>query len=162
PERSRHAPPVPATCGRRLCFRAPEVHPVYLNRTRDVLDLLRTEVLEREAQLIQYLVADNSARADSPRFCHRLQPRGDIDAVAMNVVAINDDVADVDANTKVKTLMGRSSCITLGHATLHVDRTAHRIDNAREFQQQTITGCLDYPAAILVDLGVDQLPTMGL
>ena len=142
--------------------RVPQVHPVRLDRPGDVLDLLRPKVIEREAQLIEHLIADDPADADSPRLGQRLQSCGDVDTVAKNVVVIDDDVTDVDADTKLDPLIGRQTGIALGHATLHVDRAAHRIDYTGEFQQQAIAGSLDDPAAVFGDLRVNKLPPVGL
>jgi len=68
-------------------------------RTGDVLDVVRTEILDGEAQRVEHLIACHAAYADPSRLGQRLQPRGDIDAVAKDVALIDDDVADVDADT---------------------------------------------------------------
>ena len=114
---------------------APQVHPVHLDRPGDVLDVLRTEILEGKAQLVEHLIAHHAADADPARLGQRLQARGDVDTVAEDVVPIDDDVADIDADAKVDPLFGRHTGIALGHATLHVDRAAHRIDDAGELEQ---------------------------
>ena len=141
---------------------AAQIHPVYVDRTGDVLDLLRAEILEGKAQLVQDLIAHDPADADPARIGQRLQPRGDIDAIAEDVVAVDDDVADIDADAKVESLIGCNACVALRHAALHVDRAAHRIDDAREFHQQAVTGGLDDPAVVFGDLGIDKLPPVGL
>ena len=46
--------------------------------------------------------------------------------------------------------------VALGHLALHLDRAAHRIDDAGELDQQAVAGGLDDAAAMLGDLGVDQ------
>src|SRR5262249_29592800 len=66
-----------------------------------------------------------------------------VDAVAEDVVALDDDVAEIDANAK-----GNASILgypggTVSHRRLHLDRTAHSVDDAREFQQQPVTCGLD-------------------
>ena len=40
---------------------------------------------------------------------------------------------------------------------LHLDRAAHRIDDAGKLDQQAVAGGLDDAAAVLGDLGVDEL-----
>ena len=52
----------------------------------------------------------------------------------------------VEANTKLDPLGRRNSGVALGHASLHIDGAAHRMDHAGELQQQTIAGPLDDPA----------------
>ena len=110
--------------------RVPQVDSVYLDGTGDVLDLLRTEILECKTQLVEHLIAHHATCADSARLGQRLEPRGDIDAVAKDVVAIDDDVADVDADTKIDPLLGRDTGIAFSHASLNVHGAPYRIDNA--------------------------------
>ena len=54
----------------------------------------------------------------------------------------------------------RRSCRHAGvaqrHLALHLDRAAHRVDDAGELDQQAVAGGLDDAAAMLGDLGVDQ------
>ena len=83
-----------------------ERHPIHLDRTGDVLDLLRAEILEAKAQLVENLVPYDPAYADPARLGQCLQPRSDIDAVTEDVVAVDDDVTDVDTDTKVDSLFG--------------------------------------------------------
>src|ERR1700690_1641104 len=93
-----------------------QIDPEYLDRTRNVLDLLRAEVFEAEAQFVQNLVANDSTRANSTGFGQRLEPRGNVDAVAEDIVAIDDDVADIDADAKIDPQVRGHSGIALGHA----------------------------------------------
>jgi hypothetical protein len=91
----------------------------------------------------------------------RFQARRDIDSITKDVVAINDDVTNIDADTKVQSLIRGNAIVALGHAPLQVNCAAHCIDNAREFQQQAVTGRLDDAAVMFRDLGVDKLPPVG-
>jgi chemotaxis regulatin CheY-phosphate phosphatase CheZ len=84
-------------------------------------------VLEGEAQLIQHLVANNPADANAARSGQRLQARRDIDAITKDIVAVDDDVADIDADPKLESLIGRNAGITLGHAALDIHGAAHGI-----------------------------------
>jgi hypothetical protein len=63
-----------------------------------------------------------------------LKPGGDVYAVAKDVVAIDDDIAEVDANaegnTPILAHLGRS----VGYRRLHFDGAAHSIDHAGELQ----------------------------
>ena len=135
---------------------------VHTRRPRDILELLLASVLECYVEFAVCVLMDAARHADPARFGKLLQPRGDVDAVAKDVVAIDDDVADVDTDSQIDPLFGRHTGIALGHATLHVDRTAHRVDHAREFQQQPVARGLDDPAAVFGDLRVNKLPPMGL
>jgi hypothetical protein len=65
---------------------AREVHAVGLDRPRDVLDLLRPELLEDEAEFVEHLISVNATDADPARLGKRLKARGYIDAVAKDVL----------------------------------------------------------------------------
>jgi hypothetical protein len=85
-----------------------------------------------------------------------LQPRRHVDAVAEDVVLLDHDVADMDADTELDTLVRRDGGIALGHAALHVDGAAHGGDDAGELDQHAIARRLDEPAVMLGDLGFEQ------
>ena len=156
--------PQPALPDARARFdpAVPQVYPVHFDRTRDVLDLLYPEVLEREAELVEHLVAYRPADTDLPRQRQRLQARRDIDAIPENVVAVDNDVADVDAEAKFEAVFGGHARIAIDHSPLHVDRAANGIDHTGKLEQQTIAGRLDNPAAKFGDLGVDQVAPVRL
>src|SRR5262249_27259572 len=52
--------------------------------------------------------------------------------------------------------------VTLGHRLLHRDGTAHRIDDAGKFDQQTVAGGLDKAAPVLRDLWINKLAAQRL
>ena len=72
------------------------------------------------------------------------------------IVALDDDIAKVDSDPKHEPLADRDTRVALRHAALHLDCTAHRIDDARKFHQYAVTGRLDDSAAMLGDLGIDK------
>ena len=71
-----------------------------------------------------------------PGSASAFQPRRDVDAVAEDVVALDDDVADIDADAKLDAPVLGDVGVALGHAALHLDGAAHGIDHAGEFDQQ--------------------------
>src|SRR5262249_43565047 len=103
-------------------------------------------------------VAHGAGDIDAARLRHRLQPRGHIDAIAVDVVTHADDVADVDADSEHDPLHRRHRLVALGHAALHFDRTAHGIDRACELDQQAVARRLDDAARVAGDGGVYQFP----
>src|SRR5262249_11620446 len=48
------------------------------------------------------------------------------------------------------------------HLLLHLDPTAHRVDNAGELGEQSVAGVFDHSATVLGDLRVDQFGEMSL
>ena len=128
--------------------------------TRDVLDGLLAEILEAEAQLVAYLIVDIARNQDAARVGECFQPRGHIDAIAVDIILIADDVADVDADTKFDATISRYIGIAFGHAALDVDRIAHRVDDTDEFHQHAVARGLDDTATVLDDFGIDQFLAM--
>ena len=86
----------------------------------------------------------------------RLQPCSDVHTIAIDVAAVNDDVADVDADAEFDPPIGRHVRIALCHAALDVNRATHCIDHTDEFDKDAVAGRLDDATAVLGDLGVDQ------
>ncbi len=52
-----------------------------------------------------------------------LQPGRHVDAVAVNIVAFHQDIANVDTNAILGTLGLRQFLVALGNRTLNIDRT---------------------------------------
>jgi hypothetical protein len=68
----------------------------------------------------------------------------------------NNDVAKVDPDPKLDSLIGREGCIALRDASLDLEGATHRLHSARELDQQAIAGGLDDPTVVLADLGIDE------
>ncbi len=117
---------------------------------------------EGNVELAANVLVDARRHADAAGFRHRFQTRRHIDAVAENVAAVDDDVADVDADAELDALVGGDLGVARDHAALQVDRAAHRIDDALELHQNAVVGGLDDAPAVLRDLGIDQLPPVRL
>jgi hypothetical protein len=66
-----------------------ERHPIDPHRPRDVLQLLLAGVLEGKVELVAHMFADAKANADASRLGQAFEPRSHIDAVPMDVVAMN-------------------------------------------------------------------------
>ena len=65
------------------------------DRLRDVLEMLRAELPEFERELAVDLIVGLAGNADATGFRQRFQARGDVDPVAVDVLFVDDDVADV-------------------------------------------------------------------
>jgi len=103
-----------------------------------------------------HLIADRARHRDATGFGQRLKARRDIDAVAHDVVAVDDDIAEIDANPERNAIAGGLVCVSRRHCTLNVDRAAQGGIRAAEFDQHPIAGGLDDAPAVFVDLGVEQ------
>jgi hypothetical protein len=63
-------------------------NPVDAHRPGNVLDLLLVEILERKGQPITYVIADHIGDEHAAGIGQSLDPRCDVDAVAIKVVAL--------------------------------------------------------------------------
>src|SRR6516225_402695 len=122
----------------------------------DVLDLLLAEIVKGEVEAVAHLLVRRGAEADPARLGQRFEPGGDVDAVAENVAILDDDVADIDAHAKFDVPLCRCRGVTGEHLPLHLDRTAHRIDDAGELGEEAVAGRLDDATPMLGDFGIAQ------
>src|SRR5262249_49092200 len=108
------------------------------------------------------LVAHGVRHAHAAGLGQCLEPGRDVDPVAKNDSAIDDDVAEVDANAKADAALLWCVPIAVEHAALDFGGTAHRIHDVAEFDQHAVAGGLDDTAAIFGDLRVDEVTAVRL
>jgi hypothetical protein len=76
-----------------------------------------------------------------------LEPRCNIDAVAVDICAVRYRVTRVDPHTEADATIGWLTAIKLGYTRLYLDREAHCREHARELHQQRVASCIvDFPA----------------
>jgi hypothetical protein len=100
------------------------------HRPGDVLDLLLAQIIEGEVELVADMVVHRPRHADPAGLGQGFEAGGDVDAVAVDVVVVADDVAEIDADAEFDAPLGRHIGVALGHSLLHLDGAAHRIDDA--------------------------------
>jgi hypothetical protein len=88
--------------------------------------------------------------------------RRHVDTIAVDIVAVADDVADVDADTEFDAPVSWHFDIAIGHGALNIDGAADGVDHADELHEHPVSGRLDDAATVLGDLGVDQFLAMRL
>ena len=79
----------------------------------------------------------------------------------MDVAVLDDHIAEIDPDPEYDPLILGRPRIALGHTPLDGDRTSDGLNNAWEFDQDAITGCLDDAPLVFGDLGVDEFAAMG-
>src|SRR5262245_53400262 len=127
---------------------------VHVDRTRNVFDDLLTHVLETETEFVAHLIVHDARNHDPAWVSESLKPRRHVDAVTKNITAIDYNVAYIDADSKLDTLVGRHIGVAIGHTALNINGAAHSIDHADELHQNAIACCLDDAAAMLGDLRI--------
>src|SRR5262249_35634467 len=98
-----------------------------------------------------------AGNADPTGFGKLLQPRRYIYASAVDVVALDNDVADVDTHAKVDPLIGSQAGIAAKHSALHVNGAARWVGCAGKLQDQPVPYGFNDATTVLGDLGVDQI-----
>jgi hypothetical protein len=87
----------------------------------------------------------------------RFEAGGDIDAVAVEIIALDDDVADIDADAEPqRPRVGL--CVARGDGTLALDGAQRRRNRAGEFGDDGIAGRAENAAMVLGNDGIDDLP----
>src|SRR5713101_4686168 len=142
---------------RRGCSCPLRAHRIGSHWPSDVLDQLVAHILETVRELVADLVAHDPRDADPARLGQRLQPRRNVDAIAVDVVILADDVAEIDADAELDSPFDGDAGIAFGHRTLHLDRTMHRVDDAGELDEEPVTGGFDDADAMLLDSWVGDL-----
>ena len=126
-----------------------------LDRARDVLQRLRSAALDSDRDLVAHLVRGGARYVDPAGLRQGLDPRRDVDAVAVDVVSIDDDVADIDPDTELDPPFGRAVGSVLGHQLLDFHGAGHGVDGASELDQRAVAHQLDHPARMTRHLRVD-------
>src|SRR4051794_25829940 len=139
-----------------------ENHAPSLDRLGDVLDPLRAHRGKADRELACNLLTHPTRDADPTRLGQALQPGGDVDAVAVDVVVLDDDVAGVDADAEADLLVLGDARLALGHAALDGDGTGDRVDDAAELAQHAIAHELDNPAVVLGQEWLEELLAVRL
>ena len=132
------------------------------DRPGDVLERELAQVREAEVELAADLVVHLAGDADTAWLGHAFQPGGDVDPVAVDVLALDDHVADVDADPEPDALGRGQVQLAPGHARLDRHRAGHRLDDGSELAQGAVTRQVDDPAAVLGEERLDELLAVRL
>ena len=110
-----------------------------------------------EGEFSTRMIQDSLGDTDAAGLGERFQPSGNVNAIAVDVVVIDHDIAEIDADADIDAGGRWLARIALRHAALEVNRTAHRIDDATEFDEYAVTNGFDDAAVMLGDLRIEQL-----
>ena len=102
------------------------------HRLGDILYVLRAEIIIVEMQAAERR-ADRLGHTDATGLRQAFQARRDIDAVPLNIVAINDHVTEMDTDTVADLIVQGAWSLRCSHLFLYSKRAPHRFDDAREF-----------------------------
>jgi hypothetical protein len=108
------------------------------------------------------LVNDTAGEAYTPRLGQGLQSGGDVDAVAVDVVAVDDDITEVDADAESDPPVYRVLAVAPGHPALDGNGAFQRVDDAGELDQGAVADQLDDAAVVFANRRVDEFGAEGL
>ena len=121
----------------------------------DVLDPPFSQPLEINARMPEQLLANGLGNIYPARFRQALEPGRDVDAVPVNVVFIDDDIARIDPDAQFELMVAVGGRV--GHTALDVDRAAHRVDGTVELHEEPVAFAADEPTPISADRRFDQM-----
>src|SRR5207248_8015022 len=94
-------------------------HSVNSHRTRDILELLLASILKSHIQSIPHLLMRGIRDADAAWLRNTFQAGGNIDAIAEDVIACDQHVAEIDADTEQHLAVLGHIRVPLGHALMY-------------------------------------------
>ena len=128
---------------------------VSANRLGDILDAMVAKRAVVEIELVFDLLVNGLRDANGARLRERLEPGCDVDAVTENVIAVDDDVAEIDADAQLETALRRDGVVEGARSSLHLDGAVQRIDDAGEIRQQAVARRADDPPVMRRNQRVD-------
>src|ERR1022692_680478 len=133
-----------------------------MHRPFDVLDGMLAHVLEYAGSFALYLIPDDARDGYATDRSERLQPSGDVDAFAIDVITVYNDIAKIDADAVADPLGFGELLLGLRGRLLYRQRTIDGGNHARELDQRPIAHELEYTPAMGSDVGVEYEAAIGL
>ena len=118
------------------------------HRAVDVLEVLLAQISELDPDLASDLIVGRRRDADAAGLCDALKPRRDVDAVAKDVMGLDDYVADIDAHAESNAAVFRVTNCKFLDAGLKLHSSPNRFDRARKLRQEPVAGVLHDAAAV--------------
>ena len=141
---------------------AAEFDAIDAHRPGNILQALLAAIDEVGRHLALHLPPGVLRKRDASRRSDAFDARRDVDAIAKNIVAFDDDVADIDADAELDRIGFRSAGIVLANVFLDLYRTGNRVDGAAELYQHAVAHELDDPARMGGDIRIDKVAPQRL
>ena len=101
----------------------------------DILDLAVAEIVEIIVNFSIDLLVHRARNQNTAWFGETFQSSGYIHAIPKNIVSLDHDIAEIDANLKLNALVGGNLSLTFVHAELNFQSAAYSLDRTRELHQ---------------------------
>jgi hypothetical protein len=118
-------------------------------RALNVLQALLADVGKLGLDLAAHLAKGVLRDADAAGFSDTFEPRGNVDAVTEDIVALHQHVTEVDADAPVHSAIVCNPGTALRRQLLQRDRALEGADHRAKLDQDTIAGSLDDASAML-------------
>ena len=89
------------------------------------------------------------------RLAQTIYPGGNMHAIPKYIVVLDDNVAEIDADTELDASVLGGVRVPIRHSLLERDGTPHGINDAGELGKQPVPRRLDHPPSVLGDTGLD-------
>ena len=139
-----------------------EPHPVNPDRLDYVLDLLRTHALEGQVELGLDALVNDVGDADAARLRQPFQARGNVHAVTVDIITLDNDVAKVDTDPKRQLLALRQTGAARRVRPLDSHGAGDGVNDTGELDQRAVAHKLDDAAIVARDLRIDDLAAQRL
>src|SRR5207248_3335467 len=104
-----------------------------------------------ESELALDLIAHRAGEADAGRSSDLLQAGGNIDAIAQQIAALSDHVAEIDADAEFHPPPRSQVGIVALERPLNGDRGAHGLHGTRELRHHAVAGRCEDPSSMLLN-----------
>jgi hypothetical protein len=119
-------------------------------------------IFERRVDLAIDRIERAAGNADSMGLGQTLQTGSHVDAVSIDVVALDDDISQVDADTEPDAVCIGQVGLAIHHGALNVEGAVDGFDDAGKIGQKPVTHELHDASLAFRDLRLHQLFTEGL
>jgi len=133
-----------------------------VHRALDVLDRSFADIFELGGDLAGHLVAHRSRQRHATGMRQRLQARRHVHALAVDVVALDDDVAQIDPDAIADAHPLGHFGVPRGDGVLDFDGACHGRHDGSEFHQRAVAHQFHDAPAVLGHLGIEDGAAVGL
>jgi hypothetical protein len=123
----------------------------------DVLQADRARIDEGNPDFPAYLAVNLIGCQNTTRGCGRFQSGSNVDAVTQDVIAVNNDVAHINSDSKFNWRQMILFGVAGAQGVLDRHSALHCIDNTGELRQRAVTHDLENTTPVFRNIGLEDL-----
>ncbi len=140
-------------------LRSKRVDPYWIG---NILERLFSTIFERVGELRTHVLVHRGGDADSAGLRQRFEASGYVDSIPQDVVIVDDDITEIDADAQYDALRVRESGVPPSHRLLQRDGASHRLHRTRELHQNAVAFDPDDPPSMSLDVRRHHVPQYAL